>query len=275
MPIPQKAQQISNIKILGTSHTAKFISPETYPQRTIFFEEQLKENESFTVDYSYENHVKYIKPDFNEIFNKQPKFHTNEWLPQINFSTFLIDLATEIVKDEKNPLLKAKKIYDYITQNVQYSYVRPYVSIVNIPEYGAYNLKGDCGVQALLFITLCRIVGIPAKWQSGLYVTPYSVGPHDWAQFYIEPYGWLFADLSFSGSAYRARNERRWNFYFGNLDPFRMVANSEFHYDLLPQKRFLRSDPYDNQVGEVEYLDKGLSRNEFDVIMDIVDVHEI
>ena len=108
-----------------------------------------------------------------------------------------------------------------------------------------------------------------------MYVTPYSVGPHDWAQFYIEPYGWLFADLSFGGSAYRAKNERRWNFYFGNLDPFRMIANSEFHYDLLPQKQFLRSDPYDNQVGEVEYLDKGLSRNEFDVIMDIIDVHEI
>ena len=48
LPIPQKAQQIANINILNTSHTAKFISPETYPQRTIFFEEQLKENESFT-----------------------------------------------------------------------------------------------------------------------------------------------------------------------------------------------------------------------------------
>ena len=149
LPIPQKAQQISNIKILGTSHTAKFISPETYPQRTIFFEEQLKENESFTVEYSYENHVKYVNPDFNKVLKRQPKFHTNEWLPQISFSPFLIDLATEIVKDEKNPLLKARKIYDYITQNVQYSYVRPYVSIINIPEYGAYNLKGDCGVQAL------------------------------------------------------------------------------------------------------------------------------
>ena len=275
LPIPQKAQQIANINILNTSHTAKFISPETYPQRTIFFEEQLKENESFTVEYSYENHVKYVNPDFNKVLKRQPKFHTNEWLPQIKFSPFLVDLAREIVKEEVNPLLKARKIYDYITQNVQYSYVRPYVSIVNIPEYAAYNLKGDCGVQALLFITLCRIVGIPAKWQSGLYVTPYGVGPHDWAQFYIEPYGWLFADLSFGGSAYRAKNERRWNFYFGNLDPFRMVANSEFHYNILPEKRFLRSDPYDNQVGEVEYLDKGLSRNEFDVIMDIIDVHEI
>ena len=36
---------------------------------------------------------------------------------------------------------------------------------------------GDCGVFALLFITLCRIAGIPARWQSGLAVRPGRVGP--------------------------------------------------------------------------------------------------
>jgi len=77
-----------------------------------------------------------------------------------------------------------------------YSFVRKYSTIINIPEYAALNFKGDCGIQALLFITLCRCVKIPAKWQSGLAVTPYHVGCHDWAQFYVEPYGWLFADPS-------------------------------------------------------------------------------
>ena len=92
----------------------------------------------------------------------------------------------------------------------------------------------------------------------------------------MEPYGWLFADPSFGGGAYRNKNEKRWNFYFGNLDPFRMVANSEFQYDLLPEKKFLRSDPYDNQVGEVEYFDKAIQDGEgFEPIMEIVDVHEI
>ena len=52
-------------------------------------------------------------------------------------------------------------------------------------------------MQALLFITLCRMSGIPARWQSGLYATEFYTGCHDWAQFYIEPYGWVFADPSF------------------------------------------------------------------------------
>ncbi len=75
------------------------------------------------------------------MLDRQPNFYTSEWPPQIVFTPFLKDLAREIVKDEKNQLKKARKIYDYITQNVIYSYVRPYVSIINIPEYAAYNLK--------------------------------------------------------------------------------------------------------------------------------------
>lgn len=276
LPIPQNAIQIRNIKILNTSHKPKVISLETYPQRTIYFEEKVKGEDVFTVEYSYENHVKYTELDYEKVSDVQPKFYTEEWLPHIAFTPFLVDLAKEIVGNETNPLRKARKIYDYITKNVQYSYVRPYVAILSIPEYAAYNLKGDCGVQALLFITLCRIAGIPARWQSGLYVNPYSIGCHDWAQFYVEPYGWLFADLSFGGSAYRNNNGKRWNFYFGNLDPFRMVANSAFQYEFLPKKNFLRSDPYDNQIGEVEYLDEAVySGDEFESIKEIIDIHEI
>jgi hypothetical protein len=44
----------------------------------------------------------------------------------------------------------------------------------------------------------------------------------------------------------------RWNHYFGNLDPFRMVANSEFQTEFNPVRRFMRNDPYDNQTGEIE-----------------------
>lgn len=275
LPIPQRAEQIKNINILNTSHEPKFISKEDYPQRTIFFEEILKENEEFTVEYSYESHIKYnnISPD--NVSKHQPSFYTEEWPPHIRFTPYLVELTNYIVGNETNPLIKARKIYDYITENVQYSFVRQYAAITNIPEYAAYNLKGDCGVQALLFITLCRIAKIPAKWQSGLIVDPKSIGCHDWAQFYIEPYGWLFADLSFGGSALRRGSKKRWNYYFGNLDPFRMVANSEFHYELYPEKKFLRSDPYDNQIGEAEYMDRPIYPHEYDVVQEIIEVREI
>ncbi|WP_392486261.1 transglutaminase-like domain-containing protein [Haloimpatiens sp. FM7315] len=275
LPIPKPCIQISDINIIASNPKAKFIAPQDSNQRTIYFEKEVKGEEEFTVEYSYKNSIEYNKLEPGKAEKGQPDFYTEELPPQIVFTPYLKDLAKSIVGSEVNPIVKARKIYDYITKNVQYSFVRPYASIVNIPEYAAYNLKGDCGVQALLFITLCRICKVPARWQSGLYVNPYSIGCHDWAQFYIAPYGWVFADLSFGGSAYRNGNLERWNFYFGNLDPFRMVANSDFQGDFTPNKNFFRIDPYDNQVGEAEYLDKPLEAKDFEVIKTIVDIHEV
>jgi len=273
LPLPIDCQQLENINIINSK--AKYIAPSNYPQRTAYFEETLKENQEFTVEYTYENHLKYVDLDPSKASENQPSFDTEELAPHIMFTPYIKALAREIIGDENNPVLKARKIYDFITTKIMYSYMRKYFTITNIPEYAALNLKGDCGVQALLFITLCRYVGIPARWQSGLYVTPYYVGCHDWAQFYVEPYGWVFADPSFGGGAYRKGNEERWNFYFGNLDPFRMPAASEFQQEFDPPKKYLRYDPYDNQTGELEYDDCGLIREDFKVTFDLKDMHKM
>jgi len=275
IPIPANCQQIKNINILNTSPIAKYIAGENFPQRTAYFNEILRDNPEFSVVYSYENHVKYVNPDPKEVSSIQPDFYTEELAPHIMFTPYIKELLKEIIGDETNPLMRARKIYDFVTTKVMYSFMREYLTIENIPEYAAANLKGDCGVQALLFITLCRCAKIPARWQSGLYVTPFIVGNHDWAEFYIAPFGWLFADCSFGGSAYRSGSKDRWNFYFGNLDPFRMIANSKFQHDFNPNKKFLRGDPYDNQRGECEYEDRGLLYDEFDANAELIEIHEI
>ena len=191
------------------------------------------------------------------------------------FTPYLRSLLEEILQGEKNPVNKARKIYDYVTTHVMYSFMREYYCIENISEYAAVNLKGDCGVQALLFITLCRMAGIPARWQSGLYVTEPYTGCHDWAQFYIAPYGWVFADLSFGGSAYRAGEMERWNYYFGNLDVFRMVANSDIQSELMPPKKHLRADEIDNQIGEIEFEDRGLLRSQLEAEQELLEMTDL
>lgn len=196
----------------------------------------------------------------------------SEQQPHIRFTPFLRAVAAELAGDEKNPYLLAKRVYDYVTTKITYSYMRSYFAIENIPEYAALGGKGDCGVQALLFITLCRILGVPARWQSGLNATPYSVSSHDWAQFYVAPYGWLFADCSFGGSGYRNGNEEKHAFYFGNLDPFRMIANSSYQKEFNPPKKYLRHDPYDNQSGEIEYEDRGLTMEDYSRKREVLEV---
>lgn len=253
LPLPIEYAQVENFKLLKTSHDPTKIGDADYPARTVYFEKNYEKDEEFFVEYEFDNHVVYQEPKAEEVAAAQPTFYTEEKLPHIEFTPYLKAVAQEIVGDEQNPLLKARKIYDYITQNVMYSFVRPYYAITDIPTYALTGFKGDCGIQALTFIALCRVVGIPARWQAGLYTNPEVVGNHDWAQFYVAPYGWLFADCSFGGSAYRADEMERWDFYFGNLEPFRMPAVSDFQHDFAPALSFLRNDPYDNQTGEAEF----------------------
>lgn len=275
LPIPKECKQLSSIEILSTSPEATFIAPENAEQRTVYFETILEEDQVFSVEYSYVNQVDYVELDPDKAAEVQPKFDLEEQLPHIRFTPYLEHLLTEILAGETNPIKKARKIYDFITTKVSYSFMREYFTVENISEYAAVNLKGDCGVQAILFITLCRMAKIPAKWQSGLYVSQYYTGCHDWAQFYVAPYGWVFADLSFGGGAKRTGDEARWNYYFGNLDVFRMPANSVIQKDFNPPKQQLRADPIDNQRGEFEYENQGLPYAYLDVNQVFISMEEL
>ena len=73
----------------------------------------------------------------------------------------------------------------------------------------------------------------------------------------------MFADTSYGTGAVRLEKEERRKFYFGNLDPYRMVANSEFMAPFTIDKDHWRADPYDNQLGEMETTDRGLRYEEF------------
>lgn len=265
LPLPTEQEQVKNFKLLAASVKGD-PAPFGAPQRTLCMETKLEPDQEFWVEYEFENHTRYVeigehedvKSCDSDSISQSLAPYLEEQLPHIRFTPYLRALTEEVTAGEKSPVKKTRKIYDYITTHVMYSFVRQYAAIDNLPEYMALGLKGDCGIYALLFITMCRIAGVPARWQSGLYATPLEIGCHDWARFYIEPYGWLYADCSFGGAAWREGKEERWNFYFGNLDPFRVPTCSEFQHEFTPARSFLREDPYDNQSGEAEYEDRGL-----------------
>lgn len=270
LPVPAACAQQNPEEIKIFPQPGGFVAPEDEMQRTVVYERTLKENEPFEVEYSYVSRLAYCDPLCDQPRVVYPNMGApvpddlSEQAPHILFTPYLKNLAREIAGDETDKVLLARRVYDYITKNVKYSFMRSYILIDRHAEYAALNLKGDCGIQAILFITLCRILGIPARWQSGLTVDRDETGCHDWAQFYTDRFGWLFADPSFGGSAWRSGNERRWNFYFGNLDPFRMIANRRYQTNFNPPKKFERFDPYDSQEGEIECRERGFDCTEFD-----------
>lgn len=274
LPIPANCTQQRNISIEKIEPSGGIPADLDVPQRTICWEETMEENHPFVVEYSYTHTARYrdayhlsieeLSENSTPLTEDEKRKYTSEEAPHISFTPYIRDLAESLTQGLQNPLEKARAFYDFITTNMNYTFMPEYFLLENISESCARNETGDCGVFALLFITLCRCAGIPACWESGLCAEPDFCGCHDWARFYIEGAGWFYADPSFGVGANRIGNEERRRYYFGNLDTYRMVANRAFQADLTPPKKHWRADPYDNQVGEIETEERGLLYTEFE-----------
>ncbi len=303
LPIPAACEQQSQIQIEAVYPENGRIAPEDAPQRTVCWEESMEENHAFTVEYSYVHTAVWRDTEAALEFSahsldgsssgvlfdsgafpsscaapeKLPEFSscTSEMEPHIVFSPYIRTLVKKLSKGCKTPLEQARNFYDFITLNFKYTYMPAYFSLENIPDNCARSFTGDCGVFALLFLTMCRCAGIPAQWQSGLAAEPDFIGGHDWVRFYAAPFGWLYADTSYGIGAVRAENEERRRFYFGNLDPYRMVANNAFQAPFTVDKNYWRTDPYDNQLGEIETSERGLRYEEYVRTKEILMCEEI
>lgn len=167
----------------------------------------------------------------------------------------------------------ARAVYDFLTREVDYRFQPAYAQLECIADAVLANRRADCGMFTIAFISLCRVLGIPARWQSGLEVSPAHTGPHDWAMFHVDGIGWLGADCCFGSAARQEGNEARRRHYFGNLDPCRVVFNRELFADFEPASDGVRSDPFDNQLGEATADGRGLDEFEMCRAVELVGFH--
>ena len=275
LPVAADCEQQSDIRVEKLWPENGVVAPSDALQRTVCWEGPVTENQTFEVVYSYTHKAVYRDLSVMTGQGGQPTFCTEEQAPHITFTPYIRELVETLTEGVNDPMEKARRFYDFITLNTKYSFQPEYFVLENISEGCARNFTGDCGVLALLFITLCRCAGIPAQWQSGLCAEPNSCGSHDWARFYVAPHGWLYADPSFGGSAVRRNAEDERLFYFGNLDPYRMVANRAFQAPFTIDKQQWRADPYDNQSGEMESADRGFSYDDFDFTKETLSCEDV
>jgi len=196
---------------------------------------------------------------------------------RISFLPEMKELLDAIAGGETNPYKIARRIYDWISENLRYSYAPEYSTICNLSRYALEKRYGDCGQIAMLFITLCRIKGIPARWESGWMLYPDMTGLHDWCVIYLDPHGWIPVDANMGISAIHnwdflstEEKEAARDFYFGRMDPYRLVANSDHGGPFDPAKNHFRSDPVDFQRGEAETGVENLYYDRFDYDLKII-----
>lgn len=264
-----------DVKFISASELAYVKSPAECSHSTLYMEKRAVAGQptvfSETFEYTSYGEWHNLKPEDVQPYDTTSELYrkyTSERETHIVFSPRLRQLAARLTEGETNPLLKAKRIFRWVNDHFPWASAREYSTIDNIPEYVLDNGHGDCGQVSLLFITLCRISGIPAHFQSGFMMHPRAWNLHDWAEVYFEGVGWVPVDQSFGIPTY-AHNEDEEFFFLGGIDSWRMVVNNDYSMPLVPEKKYPRSETVDFQRGEVEWEGGNLYFPQWDYDMEI------
>lgn len=259
LPFPREGDaRQKNVRLISSEPEEAEIASNSNLQRTVYLEKRAAKDQPtiFRIEFEVETSAQYfdLNPEKTKPYDTESaiyKENTKERLPQIVFTSQIKQLAKRILGGEINPLLKVQKIYNWINDSVRWASALEYSTIPNIPAYVLKTHHGDCGMQTLLFMTLARSQGIPVKWQSGWMLHPHEVNLHDWCEVYYEDVGWVPLDQSFGLQA--SPDEKVRNFYRSGIDSYRLIVNDDYSRELSPAKKYMRSEPYDFQRGELEW----------------------
>ncbi len=244
VPIPREWDSQKAVKIISVEPEphAKYVDPE-YGNPMLFWDFG-KEPEK----PSYKVHLKYrseqydvhsnIDPNLIGPYNKTSQDYIlyTRTTNTVTITDKVRKLAKTAVGDEKNPYLKAKQIYELVREKMCYrtpdvkGKIRSVEAILESPvidpKTGQQYYLGGCSDQSMVFIALCRAVGIPtrsvsARWDQRPWIRPTPENPepavdfregsshglavayklglygHVWAEIYLHNYGWVPIDPTF------------------------------------------------------------------------------
>jgi len=253
IPIPREWDSQKAVRIISVEPKphAEYTDPEHGNQMLFWDFGKGPEKSSYKVhiDYRLECYEMRADVDPNKVgsYDKTSKEYAlyTRSTHTICISPKVKELARQAVGGEGNPYIQAEKIFRFVRKKVRFKMHRlergvGTKALLNNPAYdektGEEYYEGECFQQAVLFIAMCRSVGIPARtvnafvghspWAQEddlelflpieLELSPdglagarhYLTGsPHAWAEFYIPRYGWIPVDPTW-GRFGRSNNEK-------------------------------------------------------------------
>jgi transglutaminase-like putative cysteine protease len=258
IPYPRQIPgQQEHIQFVGSSPDQHQIAPESTLQRTVYFEQAAAATKPTTFSVTYELTIfgQHKQIDAEKVAPATPSAalapYMGERPPHIVFTDAMHKFSREVVGAEKNPYRIAQKLFAAVDR-IPWAGALEYSTISNISDYALHAGHADCGQQTLLLMTLLRLNGIPARWQSGwIFSDGKYNNMHDWGWLYLAPYGWLPMDVTFG--RFNSGDAALDAFYLGSFDAYRVVFNDDYSQPFVPAKQHFRSETVDLQRGEVEW----------------------
>lgn len=162
-------------------------------------------------------------------------------------------IAEEVAGGEKNPLIAARKIYDWVLENITYWVKDPKnkkASPVGSTEYCLTSKTGNCTDFHSLWTSIARAAGIPTRIVYGAFFKAELNGQdidqsyHCWPEFYVSGIGWISHDVAVAdifvgdfeltkdnetfvrrttADGYSGPEPAKVDYYFGNLEQRRVT----------------------------------------------------
>jgi transglutaminase-like putative cysteine protease len=204
IPFPRAIPgQQEGLRLLSSVPASSKLAPESTMQRTVYMEQPAVAHEptKFSITYELTIQGQYTAVDPARVTALADTAGLQEFLderpPHIVFTPAMREFSRRIVGSETNPARIAQKLFEAVDR-IPWAGALEYSTISNISDYALHAGHADCGQQTLLLITLLRLNGIPARWQSGMvYSESEYWNLHDWGWLYLPPYGWLPMDVTF------------------------------------------------------------------------------
>jgi len=139
--------------------------------------------------------IKFPLKNLDEEYAKYTKATEN-----IDLNENIIRTASGLAEGEDDLYAIAHKLAEWVSKNIEYDI--KYGTSTEKSSWVLKNKIGTCDEFSSLFIALCRALGIPARYVSGVAYSNIpeleGFGNHAWAEAYFPGYGWVPFDPTYS-----------------------------------------------------------------------------
>lgn len=193
----QSVDYITTEPKAGFNESSGFLFEWNHPSQTSFL---IKEESKINTKKEFVHITKKIIFPIKDLDSAYSEYLQSQEIIDINDN--IRQTASGLVQGEDDLYSAVFKIAQWVENNVEYNLSTLTEEATQKASWVMENRKGVCDEITSLFISMCRSVGMPARFITGLSYSNINLqnnawGPHGWAEVYFPGFGWVPFDVTY------------------------------------------------------------------------------